>query len=445
MSDKLQVSPPVPPQERFPLAAKALRISAAVAAEQTQVKANASSKVRTQNNWAFYAFLFLLPLQNIHVNYLPNLGGGLNFLNLMFGLSLLGAWIGRGRLAPNQPVNMWVLIYAGYTLVSVFVGYQYVDTGTTRLNLLKDHLIGMMVIYLAQMSVNDWSSVRRVLLATLLPLPYIAKVIWVQHRDVSSWHYSDDLRINGTFALLGANEFAAFCVTVAVMLFALLLAVRASKWWRLMFVGGMLMMLMGVLYGYSRTAYISLILGMLTVALLWRGRWKMAIPLLILGMIGPALLPPSVVERFDSTSVEEGQRDESTEMRFEYWKIAWRNFKDHPIAGTGFQTFKTLNPYHMDTHNFYLRTLTEAGVIGAIVLLGLLIAVVRAASRQLLRSRSGTWQYGLALGLIGAWVAMICSNIFGDRFTYYPVIAYFWLYVGLVLKAPYLPEEETTR
>ena len=36
---------------------------------------------------------------------------------------------------------------------------------------------------------------------------------------------------------------------------------------------------------------------------------------------------------------------------------------------------------------------------------------------------------------------MVCGNLFGDRFTYYPVIAYFWTYVALVLKARHLPPD----
>ena len=80
-----------------------------------------------------------------------------------------------------------------------------------------------------QMSVRDWNGVRMVVLSTLVPLPYIVRVVWSQHSSVASNSYTDDLRISGTFALLGANEFAAFCVTVAVVLFALLMACRVSR------------------------------------------------------------------------------------------------------------------------------------------------------------------------------------------------------------------------
>ena len=39
----------------------------------------------TRQNWLFYAFLLMLPLQNLHTGYIPNLGGGFNFLNIGFG------------------------------------------------------------------------------------------------------------------------------------------------------------------------------------------------------------------------------------------------------------------------------------------------------------------------------------------------------------------------
>lgn len=394
-----------------------------------------------------YLFLFLLPLQNLQTGYMPNLGAGLNFLNVMFGLSLVGAWITRGHLAPGEPVNRWVLAYAAYALISLLIGYQNVSGADTHINILKDHLLGVFVVYLVQMSVRDWTGVRRVLIATVLPLPYIAKVVWIEHASVAGWHYSDDLRISGTFALLGANEFAAFCITVAVMLFALLIAGKLSRTWRLALLAGIACMVMGVLFAYSRTGYISLMLGLVTVVLAWRGRWKMLLPLLLAAALIPSMLPYSVVERFDSTTVEADQRDESTEMRFEYWQVAWRNFLDHPITGTGFHTFHhhEINAFGKDTHNLYMRTLTEGGLLGTFVLLGLLIAVLRTARRELAAARTGSLHYALALGLVGAWMALICGNIFGDRFTYYPMIAYFWVYVALVVKARHLPVERVAK
>ncbi|MDI9240376.1 O-antigen ligase family protein [Lysobacter sp. LF1] len=425
---------------------------AARAGTTVAVRGNAAAPTRVvaaraPRNWALYLFLILLPLQNITAGYLPNIGGGFNFLNVMFLVSLFTAMAQGGKLAPGEGVNTWVGLYAGYMLLSMLIGFHFVDDPTNHFNQLKDHLVGLFVVYVVQMSVRDWQGVRLVVLATLVPLPYIAKVVWNQHYSVASTHYSDDLRISGTFALLGANEFAAFCVTVAVVLFAMLLACRLSRFWRLMLIGGIACMVLGVLYAYSRTAYISLILGLVTVVLVWRGRLKLILPLMLAVIVLPAVLPKSVVERFDSTTVEEGKRDESTELRIEYWKIAWSNFLRNPIVGTGYHTFhhREINPYGRDTHNLYIRMLSEGGILGAIVLVGILLSVLRTAMRQVAHSRSGTWAYALALGLMGAWVSMIISNLFGDRFTYYPVVAYFWAYVALVAKSRHLPPEEMGR
>lgn len=430
------------PASRFPLAARALRTP--LAAPPAAVVARAQAPTRhAPDNWPLYLFLFLLPLQNIQTGYLPRLGNGINFLNVMFALSLAGALACGGRLARAEPINRWILLYAAYNAISVVVGHFFVGDPGEHWVAYKDQMIPLFLAFLVQMSVNDWRGVRRVVLVTLLPLPYIAKVVWVQHASVASWHYSDDLRIKGTFSLLGANEFSSFCVTVALVLTAVFFAARASRAWRLALAGGIAAMLVGVVWGYSRTAYVALMLGVVTMLLLWRGRWKVLVPLLLAVALVPRFLPVSVVERFDSTTLEEKQRDESTELRFKYWQTAWKTFLDHPVTGTGFHTFhhREINPNQHDTHNLYMRTLSEGGVLGILVLAGLLLAVFRTAWRNLRAAPHHTWHYALALGLLGAWVALVCGNLFGDRFTYYPMIAYFWTYAALVAKARQLPAD----
>lgn len=439
-----------PPRERFPLAAKALRVSTAQAPHRGRApssrQAVATPDARTKaNNWPLYLFLLLLPLQNIQYGYIPNIGGGLNFLNVMPALSLLGALFVKGKLAPRDPILKWLVAYVLYAILSLVIGNTVVGLAGERFIILKDHLVGISLFFLVQMSVSNWTHVRRIFLCTLIPLPYIARVTLNQHQSVSSWHYSDDLRISGTFSQLGANEFASFCVTVTIVLLAVLIATRTNRWWKLALIGGIACMMLGILYTYSRTAYIALILGILAVVLVWRGRWKLIPVLLAVGLLAPVWLPPSVVERFDSTTVAEGERDESTELRIVYWGVAWDVFKNHPLTGTGFQTFKHLNPYGKDTHNLYLRTLAEGGVLGAIVLVGLLLSLLFSARKAVARSPSGTWAYGISLGMLGATLALVCSNIFGDRFTYYPVAAYFWTYAALMVKSPLLlPEEGRT-
>jgi O-antigen ligase len=245
------------------------------------------------------------------------------------------------------------------------------------------------------------------------------------------------LRISGTFSLLGANEMAAFCVTMAVVMFALLLAARLSTAWRAALVLGITCVTIGVMWSYSRTAYIALMLGVVSVVLLWRGRWKMVLPLFVAALIAPYFIPASVIERFDSTTIEEGKRDESTQMRFEFWQIAWDNFTEHPFVGSGYHTFHhdEINPHKMDTHNFFMRELTEKGLLGFFITIAMLLSIVKACWRTMTAAPAGSLAYALGLGMVGAWLALMLGNCFGDRFTYYPMIGYFWVFLALTLKA----------
>ncbi|MFT3790723.1 MAG: O-antigen ligase family protein [Rudaea sp.] len=420
------------------------RIRAPLSARATVV---VEQEPKPRHNWALYAFAFLLPLQNLQTGYMPNLGGGLNFLNIGFGLSLLGAMMCRGTISHWSPVHKWLLAYVVYAFISLFIGYSNVHSDTEQhFNVLKDAMLAVMLIFVAQMSVADLTTARRIILCTLLPMPYMLRVVWAQHSSVSSWHYSDNLRISGTFSLLGANEFSAFCVTMAVLLLALLLATRWTWRWRVLLIVGIVSMMLSVLWTYSRTAYVTIMLGSFAVILLWRGRWKMIVPLVLVALILPAVLPESVTERFQSTTIEEGKRDDSTEGRFEFWQIAWDNFLRHPLTGSGYHTFHhpEINPRGMDTHNFFMRELTEKGIIGSFITLGMLLSILRSCWRVMSESPQDDLAYALGLGMVAAWLALIVGNCWGDRFTYYPVIGYFWIYLGITLKLFQLSLDEKT-
>lgn len=388
-------------------------------------------------NWAFLAFVFLIPLQNVYELHLPKLPGGINFLNAMFVASLVGAWHVGGRLVRGPGLNGWTFAYLAMSALALFVGLANVPDGASHPNILKDQSIAIAFLFLAQMSATDERAVRHLLLASLLPLPYVVRVALDQHAAVSSWHYSHDLRISGTFTELGANEFGAWCLTAALVALALAITLREGWRWRLVFALAALGAGTGVVLSYSRTAYVAGLLGVAVVVLLRRAGLRLLLPAVLGVMLLPSVLPPSVMERFGSIEIEEGRRDESTEHRFEFWQVAREQFAQRPLLGSGFHTFHhaQINPYRTDTHNFFLRELAEKGLVGGAVLLGLFWSMGRLARYALKFSPAGSWTHGLALGTAGAFVALICSNGFGDRFTHYPMIAHFWLYLGLLLRS----------
>jgi len=391
-----------------------------------------------RQNWFMYLFVLMLPLQSFEEAHLPAVPGGINFLNIGFALSLFGAWYVGGKLTRWSGVHRWVWLYLGWCVITLLIGLAQFPAPNDglRFNALKDSMIGVLLLFVVEMSVTDWSTLKRVLIATILPLPYILRVTHGEHVSLGArWHYTDKLRISGTFTTIGSNEFAAFCVTSALVLFALLIATKLPRRWRALLIVGIGCTLLSVLWTYSRTAYVTVLIGGACMLLLWRGRKKLVLPLLLGLLIVPAFLPNAVVERFDSTHVDGPQADTSTEMRYVFWDVAWDHFKMHPLVGTGYRTFAIINPYKMDTHNFFLRELVEKGAIGFLITAGLFLAIARACWRCFRDSPHGNLGYALGLGMCAAWVALVIANIWGDRFTYTQMIGYFWVYLALILKA----------
>jgi putative inorganic carbon (hco3(-)) transporter len=288
--------------------------------------------------------VILIPLQNIYVQYLPNFGGGLNFLNLMFIASFLMALRCGGGLVRGTGVNGWVMLYMAGGVLALMIGLGNVADPSGHGNFLKDQLIAVAFVFLAQMSVTDRIGLKRMFLASLVPLPYMFYVLRDQNSAVSAWHYSDDLRISATFMDLGANEMAAFFVTASLVAFGLVIGASRVGWfWRAIYAMAAGLTAVGVVLSYSRTAYIAILAGLAVVLLLSKARLQLMLPALALLVVLPVLMPPAAIERFHSISIEEETRDESTDSRFVFWEEAIHHFKKRPLLGIGFHNFTTPN------------------------------------------------------------------------------------------------------
>jgi UDP-GlcNAc:undecaprenyl-phosphate/decaprenyl-phosphate GlcNAc-1-phosphate transferase len=132
--------------------------------------------------------------------------------------------------------------------------------------------------------------------------------------------------------------------------------------------------------------------------------------------------------------------------RYDYWRIAWRAFLAHPVAGVGAGSY--MESYYRDRrtqesienpHSIELQTLSELGLVGALLLAALVAGVLLGARRlraQARRSRaartamvasvgvavvwlvdtSGDWMHLLpgvtAIALAG--IAVLCSSVWNE-------------------------------
>jgi O-Antigen ligase len=101
--------------------------------------------------------------------------------------------------------------------------------------------------------------------------------------------------------------------------------------------------------------------------------------------------------------------------RYDYWRIAWNQFTDHPLDGIGAGNFdrtyflerRTNEDVHQ-AHSIELQTLGDTGLIGAILLGTFLITVFAGAWRRSREARDDPRAAGLtvaALGIFVVWLA----------------------------------------
>jgi O-antigen ligase len=194
--------------------------------------------------------------------------------------------------------------------------------------------------------------------------------------------------------------------------------------------------LYALVYSFSRGSYVGFLVGLLFIGVV-RNRTLLVLLLLFL-FTWRSFVPLSVKERIDGSFVEEGTREDvitvggselETAGRKQIWQTALDSFAQQPFSGTGYNTFERL--YGMDTHNVYLKTLAEQGVLGLLLYLLFYILAIRSGWR-VYREGSEPFLKACGFGFLCATIGSMVVNLFGDRWTYLQVGGIYWVMWGLV-------------
>ncbi len=129
--------------------------------------------------------------------------------------------------------------------------------------------------------------------------------------------------------------------------------------------------------------------------------------------------------------------------RYDFWSVAFDEFKDSPIRGVGTENFaedyvrernSDEEPTH--PHNLSLRILAQTGLVGAALFIGFLVAALIGVGRTRLRSSDplGRGVGGLAAVVFVYWFA----HSTGDWFWAFPALSapvFAWLGLGMSVGA----------
>jgi tetratricopeptide (TPR) repeat protein len=103
--------------------------------------------------------------------------------------------------------------------------------------------------------------------------------------------------------------------------------------------------------------------------------------------------------------------------RYDYWRIAWRVWKENPVLGVGAGNYP--RPYYQQRattedieqpHSIELQSLSELGIVGALLLAGLIAGIAWGALRMRLAARRSPLTRALMVGGLGALSAWLVQT-----------------------------------
>jgi len=244
--------------------------------------------------------------------------------------------------------------------------------------------------------------------------------------------FSDAKRLTGPLWIvgLGPNHFGAFISHCSAIILGLVLFDNDKKR-RVLYLITLAFCLHSVFFSFSRGAYLASLATLIFLGVI-KKRILLVI-VLVLVISWRTLLPTSVVDRIVTSESEAGGLEPSAAVRLDLWSSSMKLFEENPVFGTGFDGFKQtfVNEPLSDTHNFFLKTLCDQGVVGFVLLLMIFGGAFSSGIKLFRRGKTGFYK-GLGIGFLGCVVSLIVTNMFGDRWSYIEIGTYFWGFWGLV-------------
>ena len=229
-------------------------------------------------------------------------------------------------------------------------------------------------------------------------------------------------RIQGTFS--HPNAYSQYLVPFIVVSVAGLGSRRGAP--RLALIAVALGLSVLVALSYTRTAELALVLGLITVPFLQRGRIGLAgmlrgvAVITGFGLLGWLLVGKTVSERFSTLAIgreaivaaETGESENSLEWRLVNWGVLVTLGMEHPLVGHGAGMTTVLNPIvnadngvPFNAHDDFVRFFFEGGVVG-LALYGLYaLGLCRWAIRRARASPEGVSP--TAFGVAAAVLALV--------------------------------------
>lgn len=395
--------------------------------------------------WTLLLYVFLIPLRNI-IDKVQTFPMGNQLLDILIAGMLLSWFLSAGsstkKFMESSPLNVSGFILIFYTLLSVFIGSYYIDQNgiftydNSRITDAKNFCLLPITFLLTLNHIQEKKWVWLVFWAMCAAMLLMGYYTIGQVSMYSS--LLSRAKITGSFQFLGPNEVAAFYNQITIILLGVYFFMKKG-WPKLILLGLILINLYCILFLFSRGAYLGLAVG-LFIMFCFKNR-KFLIPFFLILAFWQVVLPEKAIQRIQSTHSETGNLDESSERRINIWKQSLNLFYSSPIFGIGYGVFRYLNFDLGDTHNIYVKLLAEQGIVGLLIFFIVVFCFMKEGFGLYQKGEDG-FSKGLGLGLFVCMFVLLINNMFGDRWSYFELSGYLWVFAGLAARLKAIDSKE---
>jgi len=346
---------------------------------------------------------------------------------------------------PGKAIGLYVLLTYIYLWVgSGMLGLSLPIGVDPRFVAWKNHMI-LPALFFITVKLIRRKQQMIALCCSMLVSMLLLGVHFYRNFSHTGGNFQEDRRWSGAFSYLGPNEIGAFWAEYSFIILGLLLLCNL-KIWKYPLLAVLSLNVYGLVYSFSRGAYLAFLVGIIFMSLAVRNV-KLLVAVALFLIFWGAIVPESVVQRIEMSQTE-GELDSSGQGRMGRWTHGVNLFLKNPlgygyetVGFLGFRGFGNALSSGGDPHNRYIEFLVEMGVVGLVLFLYLFYLAFKNAYRLYLDAED-KFLKGLGLGFAGTVVACIVANLFGDRWTYVMLGSFYWVLWGLVVRGNMMVQTE---
>jgi len=197
---------------------------------------------------------------------------------------------------------------------------------------------------------------------------------------------SDSIRSSGLAE--GANDAARYFV-IALIFFSYLRSNEKKQFPRILATIGILITFFGVFFTLSRTGILALFfaIGLLIILNRQKKQKNFLILIFLVSIVSLFIFSDNIANIIASIIPTITSGTDTIGVRYKLWAIGIEMWLDNPIQGVGIGMYQYRMAYYADnlpslyrgavTHNTYIQILSEAGIIGLLLFVGMITQTIR--------------------------------------------------------------------